>query len=181
MEQQKSLYNNFIDVVLEFHFCKIIRQLFCFFKKGQMKLLYINAMSSTEGWLSILDVITMQCNVTPRFCSAQECVMFTILLDNSSLNKMSKRRSAAVVRQNSADGISQIFELTNTPVHQKSYEKHEINWDKCFTYQRDSTEKLQNSLEVQLTDPVKACEELGHCILKFESLNALPVPIELIN
>ena len=40
---------------------------------------------------------------------------------------MSKRRSAAAVRQNSADGISQIFELTNTPVHQKSYEKHEIN------------------------------------------------------
>ena len=40
---------------------------------------------------------------------------------------MSERRSAAVVRQNSADAISQIFELTNTQVHQKSYEKHEIN------------------------------------------------------
>ena len=69
----------------------------------------------------------MQCNVTPRFFSAQECAMFTILLDNSNLNKMSKRSSAAVVRKESADGISQIFQLTNTPVHQKSYEKHEIN------------------------------------------------------
>ena len=69
----------------------------------------------------------MQCNVTPRFCSAQDCVMITILLDNSNLNKRSKRRRAAVVRKNSADGISQIFELTNTPFHQKSYEKHEIN------------------------------------------------------
>ena len=69
----------------------------------------------------------MQCNVNPRFFSAQGCVMFTVLLDNSNLNKMSKRRSAAVVRKKSSDGISQILELTNTPVHQKSYEKHEIN------------------------------------------------------
>ena len=136
---------------------------------------------STDGWLSILDVITVQCNVTPRFFSAQECVMFTVLLDNSNLNKMSKRRSAAVARKKSSDGISQIFELTNTPVHQKSYEKHEINWDKCFAYQRDLTAKLQSSLEVQSTDPVKACQELGDRILKFESLNVLPVPIELMN
>ena len=62
---------------------------------------------------------------------------------------------------------------------QRSYEKHEINWDKCFICQRDSTEKLQSSVEARSTDPVKAYEELGERIVKFESVNALPVPMEV--
>ena len=87
-------------------------------------------------------------------------------------------------------------ELTDTPVRQRSYEKHEINWDKCFICQRsyekheinwdkcficqrDSTEKLQSSVEARSTDPVKAYEELGERIVKFESVNALPVPMEV--
>ena len=92
---------------------------------------------------------------------------------------MSKRRSAAVVRKDSAKVLAQISELTDTSFHQRSYEKHKINRDKCFICQRDSTEKLQNSLEARSTDPVKASEELGDRILKFESLNALPVPMEV--
>ena len=41
------------------------------------------------------------------------------------------------------------------------------------------TKKLQSSLEARSTDPVKAYEELGDGILKFESLNILPVPMEV--
>ena len=38
---------------------------------------------------------------------------------------------------------------------------------------------LQSSLEARSTDPVKAYEELGDRILKFESQNALPVPMKV--
>ena len=44
---------------------------------------------------------------------------------------------------------------------------------------RDSTEKLQSSLEAQSADPVKAYEELDDRILKFESLNAFAAPMEV--
>ena len=81
---------------------------------------------------------------------------------------MSKRRSVAVVRQDSGKVIAQTPKLTDIPVRQRSYEKHEINWDKCFICQRNSTEKLQSFLKVQSTDPVKAYEELLDRILKFE-------------
>ena len=92
---------------------------------------------------------------------------------------MSKRRSVAVVRQDSGKVIAQTPKLTDIPVRQRSYKKHEINWDKCFICQRNSTEKLQSFLKVQSTDPVKAYEELLDRILKFELLNALLVPIEV--
>ena len=46
--------------------------------------------------------------------------------------------SVAVVCKGSAKAIAQISELTDTPVHQRSYEKHETNWDKCFICQSDS-------------------------------------------
>ena len=91
---------------------------------------------------------------------------------------MFKRRSVAVVRKDSAKVIAETSELTDTPVHQKSQEKHEINWDKCIICKRDSTEKLQSSLEARSTDPIKAYEKLGDHILKFKSLNALLVPME---
>ena len=51
---------------------------------------------------------------------------------------MSKRMSVAVVCKGSAKAIAQISELTDTPVHQRSFEKHETNWDKCFICQSDS-------------------------------------------
>ena len=92
---------------------------------------------------------------------------------------MSKRRSVAAVREDSAKIIAQTSELTDTPIRQRSYEKHKINWNKCFIWQKDSTKKLQSSLKAQLTDPVKAYQELGDRILKFEWLNVLPVPMEL--
>ena len=41
------------------------------------------------------------------------------------------------------------------------------------------TKKLQSSLDARSTDPVKPYEELGDRILKFESLNVLPVPMEV--
>ena len=53
---------------------------------------------------------------------------------------MSKRRSVAVVCKNNAKVIAQTSDFTDTPTHQRSYEKHEMNWDKCFTRQKDSTE-----------------------------------------
>lgn len=81
---------------------------------------------------------------------------------------MSKRRSVAAVREDSAKIIAQTSELTDTPIRQRSSEKHKINWNKCFIYQKDSTKKLQSSLKAQLTDPVKAYQELGDRILKFE-------------
>ena len=92
---------------------------------------------------------------------------------------MSKRRSVAAVRKDSARVVAQTSELTDNTVRQGSYENHKINWDKCFICQRDSTEKLQSSLEALSTDSVKAYEELGDRILKFESLNGLPVPMEV--
>ena len=51
---------------------------------------------------------------------------------------MSKRMSVAVVCMGSAKAIAQISELTETPVHQRSYEKHKTNWDKCVICQSDS-------------------------------------------
>ena len=92
---------------------------------------------------------------------------------------MSKRRSVAIVRKDNAKVIAQTSELTETPVRQRSYEKHEINWHKCFICQRASTEKPQSSLEAQSTDPVKSYEVPGDRILKFKSLNALPIPMEV--
>ena len=134
----------------------------------------INAISSTVGRPSLLEDIALQYNVISHFCSAQYFVMFTMFLV-----KMSKRRSVAIVRKGNAKVIAQTSELTETPVRQRSYEKHEINWHKCFICQRDSTEKLQSSLEAQSTDPVKSYEVPGDRILKFKSLNALPVPMEV--
>ena len=92
---------------------------------------------------------------------------------------MSKRRSVAIVHKDNRKVIAQTSELTDTPVRQRSYVKHEINWDNCFIRHRDSTEKLQSSLEVRSTDNVKAYEEIDDHILKFESLNALAVPMEV--
>ena len=46
--------------------------------------------------------------------------------------------SVAVVCMDSAKAIAQISELTETPVHQRSYEKHKTNWDKCVICQSDS-------------------------------------------
>ena len=51
---------------------------------------------------------------------------------------MSKRMSVAVVCEGSAKAIAQTSELTDTPVHQRSCEKHETNWNKCFICQSDS-------------------------------------------
>ena len=45
---------------------------------------------------------------------------------------MSKRRTVVVIRKDSGKVIAQTSELTDTPVRQRSYEKHKINWDKCF-------------------------------------------------
>ena len=109
---------------------------------------------------------------------------------------MSKRRSVAVIPKESTKVIAQTSELPDTPIRQRSYKKHEINWDECFTCQRsykkheinwdecftcqrDSTEELQSSLEAWSNDPVKAYEELGERIVTFESLNALLVPMEV--
>ena len=136
--------------------------------------LNINAISSTVRRPSLLEDIALQYTVISRFCSAQYFVMFIMFLV-----KMSKRRSVAIVRKDNAKVIAQTSELTETPVRQRSYEKHEINWHKCFICQRDSTEKLQSSLEAQSTDPVKSYEVPGDRILKFKSLNALPVPMEV--
>ena len=46
--------------------------------------------------------------------------------------------SVAVVCEGSAKAIAQTSELTDTPVHQRSCEKHETNWNKCFICQSDS-------------------------------------------
>ena len=92
---------------------------------------------------------------------------------------MSKRKSVIVVRSDSAKVAAQISTTTNVPVRQVNLEELKVDWEKCFICQTETRETLQSSSEARSTDPAKAYSDLGEGILKFESLNLLPVPLNL--
>ena len=90
---------------------------------------------------------------------------------------MSKRKSVIVVCSYSAKVAAQISATTNVPVHQLNREELEVDWEKCFICQTEMRETLPSSSEARSSDPAKAYSDLGERILKFESLNLLPVPL----
>ena len=92
---------------------------------------------------------------------------------------MSKRKSVIVVRSDSAKVAAQISTTTNVPVRQVNREELKVDWEKCFICQTETRETLQSSSEARSSDPAKAYSDLGEGILKFESLNLLPVPLNL--
>ena len=92
---------------------------------------------------------------------------------------MSKRKSVIVVSSNSAKVTAQISTTTNVPVRQVNREELKVDSEKCFICQTETGETLQSSSEARSSDPAKAYNDLGECILKFESLNLLPVPLNL--
>ena len=95
------------------------------------------------------------------------------------LQKMSQRKSVIVVCSDSAKVAAQISTTTNVPVSQVNREELKVDWEKCFICQTEKRETLPNSSEAQSGDPAKAYSDLGERILKFESLNLLPVPLNL--
>ena len=92
---------------------------------------------------------------------------------------MSKRKSVIVVRSDSAKVAAQISTTTNVPVRQVNREELKVDWEKCFICQTETGETLHSSSEAWSSDPAKAYSDLGERILKFESLNLLPVPLNL--
>ena len=92
---------------------------------------------------------------------------------------MTKRKSIIVVSSNSAKVAAQISTTTNVPVRQVNREELKVDWEKCFICQTETRETLQSSSEARSSDPAKAYNDLGERILKFESLNLLPVPLNL--
>ena len=92
---------------------------------------------------------------------------------------MSKRKSVIVVRSDSAKVAAQISTTTNVPVRQVNREELKVDWEKCFICQTETGETLHSSSEAWSNDPAKAYSDLGERILKFESLNLLPVPLNL--
>ena len=92
---------------------------------------------------------------------------------------MSKRKSVIVVRSDSTKVAAQISTTTNVPVRQVNLEKLKVDWEKCFICQTETRETLHSSSEAWSNDPAKAYSDLGERILKFESLNLLPVPLNL--
>ena len=95
------------------------------------------------------------------------------------LLKMSKRKSVIVVRNDSAKVAAQISTTISVPVRQVNREELNVDWEKCFICQTETRETLQSSSEARSSDPAKAYSDLGEGILKFESLNLLPVPLNL--
>ena len=83
-----------------------------------------------------------------------------------------------MVSSNSAKVAAQIFTTTNVPVRQVNREELKVNCEKCFICQTETCETLQSSSEARSSNPAKAYD-LGERILKFESLNLLPVPLNL--
>ena len=92
---------------------------------------------------------------------------------------MSKRKSVIVVSSNSAKVAAQISITTNVPVRQVNREELKVDWEKCFICQTETRETLQSSSEPRSSDPAKAYNDLDERILKFESWNLLPVPLNL--
>ena len=92
---------------------------------------------------------------------------------------MSKRKSVIVVRSDSAKVAAQISTTTNVPVRQVNLEKLKVDWEKCFICQTETRETLQSSSEARSSDPAKAYSDFSKHILKFESLNLLPLPLNL--
>ena len=84
-----------------------------------------------------------------------------------------------MVSSDSARVAAQISTTTNVPVRQINREELKIDWEKCFICQTETRETLQSSSEAWSSDPAKAYSGLGERILKFESLNLLPVPLNL--
>ena len=92
---------------------------------------------------------------------------------------MSKRKSVILVRSESAKVAAQISTTTNIPACQVNREELKVDWEKCFICQTETGETLHSSSEAWSNDPAKAYSDLGERILKFESLNLLPVPLNL--
>ena len=85
---------------------------------------------------------------------------------------MSKRKSVMVVSSDSAKVAAQISTTTNVPVHQVNREELKVDSEKCFICQTETRETLQSSSEALILPKLS---DLGERILKFESLNLLPV------
>ena len=83
---------------------------------------------------------------------------------------MLKRRSVVAVDVN----------VEKPPKKSKSDQnEEEIDWTRCFICQKDETERLQSSSQAMTGDKEQPYKELAKRILKFESINLLPVPIDI--
>ena len=84
-----------------------------------------------------------------------------------------------MVHSDSAKVAPQISTTTNVPVRQVNREELKVEWKKCFICQTETRETLESSSKAWSSDPAKASSNLGERILKFESLNFFPVPLNL--
>ena len=74
--------------------------------------------------------------------------------------------------------MDNLLKGSTLPSRKKSFESNDIDWDRCFICQLDS-DKLQSSNDSRTVEPAKAYKELGDRILQFDSINALPVPLDI--
>ena len=88
---------------------------------------------------------------------------------------MSKSRSISIVSSKTkVPAIASKF-----PPRDKRYGEDKVNWDNCFICQTTTSENLQSSIYINLSDSTKsqnAYNELAERILKLNNIGLSPVP-----
>ena len=88
---------------------------------------------------------------------------------------MPKRRSISIV--SSKTKVPAI--ASKLPPRDKRYGEDKVNWDNCFICQTTTSENLQSSIYINLSDSTKsqnAYNELAERILKLNNIGLSPVP-----
>lgn len=89
---------------------------------------------------------------------------------------MSKRRSIKVVGDNGAKVAKADKEGEEDD---EEDDEEEIDWELCFICQTEESEKLQSSSDARSTSGNQAYNDLAHRIIKFHSMNLLPVQLKM--
>ena len=85
---------------------------------------------------------------------------------------MSKRRSIKLVGNNGA-------KVAKADKEGEEDDEEEIDWELCFICQTEESEKLQSSSDARSTSGIQAYNDLADRIIKFHSMNLLPVQLKM--
>ena len=86
---------------------------------------------------------------------------------------MSKRRSVIIADPGGSSPKSSKRDESDCK------EEEKIDWSSCFICQTDTDEKLQSSSKALTADKEQAYKELAKRIAKFDSIDMLPVPLDI--